>query len=178
MKTLHTAKNLFSAGSTNFILIMELLPSSNWVLSNVAIGSMECLSCRAISKMCNSTSKSREEAKYITVTSESRQSLVHGSWVIRGRRLAEHRVTDDFDSRSDLTAGEEEVTVHQFISFSTSFVFILQLNYKNLIKSVTQKPASAPASLPVLSYLRLTGRKQWEWIHILHLKHTVLLTMC
>lgn len=79
--------------------------------SGVAILQVHCVFCWTTSKLCNNTSNHWEKPKYITLTPQTGQELVHGSWVIRGRRLVEHRVTDGSDSHSDLTPGEEEVSI-------------------------------------------------------------------
>lgn len=65
--------------------------------SGVAILQVHCMFCWTTSKLCNNTSNHWEKPKYITPTPQTGQELVHGSWVIRGRQLVEHRVSDGSD---------------------------------------------------------------------------------
>lgn len=78
---------MFSAGSYDVITVKFLLPS-NWFFFffflGVAILQVHCIFCWTTSKLCNNTSNHWEKPKYITLTPQTRQELVHGSWVIRG----------------------------------------------------------------------------------------------
>lgn len=78
---------MFSAGSYDVITVKFLLPS-NWFFFffflGVAILQVHCIFCWTTSKLCNNTSNHWKKPKYITLTPQTRQELVHGSWVIRG----------------------------------------------------------------------------------------------
>lgn len=91
---------------------LQVFTETLWVISiceEVDVRSFAVVAAGESEQMKNELSGAIK-LNHFTVTSQTRQDFVRGSRVIRGRRLAEHRVTDGFDSRSDPAAGQEKVT--------------------------------------------------------------------